>query len=83
MCIFERKKDGTEQPGKQSDKHLTVPAEGQSIVSLPGRACRCVVVTVSLAQPTVLLSDRGETTSLAALVDWVADPVDTGVTADL
>ena len=32
---------------------------------------------------TNLLADRGETTSLAALVDGLGDPVDLGITANL
>lgn len=32
---------------------------------------------------TYLFSDAGETTSLAALVDWIDDPVNPGITANL
>lgn len=32
---------------------------------------------------TDLLADAGESTSLAALVHWLRDPVDTGVPANL
>lgn len=32
---------------------------------------------------TYLFSDAGETTSLAALVDWIDDPVNSGITANL
>lgn len=32
---------------------------------------------------TYLFSDAGETTSLAALVNWIDDPVNPGITADL
>ncbi len=41
-----------------------------------------MVVQMTLAKTTVLLAFGGKTTSLPALVDWVADPVDTGVSAD-
>jgi hypothetical protein len=51
-------------------------------VLLPGRPRRRVVVTVALAQPTVLLADARETTGLATLVNGVHDPVDACVSAD-
>ena len=41
-----------------------------------------MVVAVALAEATVLLALGGEATSVAALVDRVADPVDAGVAAD-
>jgi hypothetical protein len=53
------------------------------IVAFPGRASWSVVVTVALAQTTVLLSNGGETTSFAPLVDRVADPVNSWITANL
>lgn len=76
-------KEQTAGSGTENRKHLTVPAEGKCVVFLPGRAGRCVVVAMSLAQSTVLLSDRGETTSLTTLVNRVADPVNTSIPADL
>ena len=57
--------------------------EDERVVALPGRASRNVVVATSFAQTTVLLADRGETTSLAAFVDGVADPVDPRVATNL
>jgi hypothetical protein len=41
-----------------------------------------LVVTVTLGDTSVLLTDGGKTTSLTVLVDGVDDPVDSGVTAD-
>jgi hypothetical protein len=43
---------------------------------------RGVVVAVTLVDTTGLLAGRGETTSLAVLVNGVADPVDAGIAAD-
>jgi hypothetical protein len=53
------------------------------IVSLPGRAGGNVVVSASFAQSTILLAYGGKSTSLATLVNWVADPVDACITTDL
>lgn len=40
-------------------------------------------MTVALAKATVLFADAGKTTSLAAFVYGVDDPVDSGISADL
>ena len=50
---------------------------------LPGRPARSVVVTVTLAEATVLLAGAGEATGLAVLVDGLGDPVDASIPADL
>jgi len=52
-------------------------------VSLPGRTGRGVVVSAPFAETAILLPNRGEPTSLTTLMNWVADPVDACVTADL
>ena len=41
-----------------------------------------MVVTIALAEATVLLANAGKTASLAPLVDGVDDPVDPGITAN-
>lgn len=48
----------------------------------PGGGLGGVVELGALAETTVLLALRGKATSLAVLVDGVADPVDAGVAAD-
>jgi hypothetical protein len=53
------------------------------VVSPPGSAAGCLVVPVALAQPSVLLANRGETTRFAMLVYRSGDPVDFGVPTDL
>jgi hypothetical protein len=52
------------------------------VVLLPLLVLGLVVVAVTAADTTVLLSGGGETAGLAALVDGVADPVDAGVATD-
>lgn len=52
-----------------------------SLPRLPPAGSR-LVEAVSFAQATALLAGRGETTSLAVLVDGLDDPVDAGVAAD-
>ena len=42
-----------------------------------------MVVPAAFAQSTILLANRGKSTSLATFVDWVADPVDASITANL
>jgi hypothetical protein len=66
-----------EKQNKSSKKQADV-----RVVLLPGGLLGVVVVQVTLAETTVLLSLGGETTSLAVLVDRVADPVDASVAAD-
>lgn len=61
---------------------LPVAAERERVVLAPGGGLGGVVVLGALAEATVLLALRGKATSLAALVDGVADPVDAGVAAD-
>lgn len=61
---------------------LPVTAERERVVLAPTGPLGLVVVTVTLAETTVLLAGSGQTTSLAALVNRVADPVDTGITTD-
>ena len=61
----------------------SVTAKLERVVFPPGSTNRGVVVTAALAQSTILLSNAGKTTSLAALVDGVDDPVDSGVAANL
>ena len=53
-------------------------------MSLPGLSATGsgLVVSVTLAQSTRLLSGGGETTGFTVLVNWVDDPVDTGITTD-
>jgi len=63
---------------------VTVSPERERIVSFPGLSSSClgVVVTVSLVDTSALLAGGRETTTLAVLVDWLDDPVDTGITTD-
>ncbi len=61
---------------------LPVAAERERVVLAPGGGRGGVVVLGALAETTVLLALRGKATSLAVLVDGVADPVDAGVAAD-
>jgi len=53
-------------------------------VSLPSLSATCggLVVSVTLAQTTGLLSSGGETAGFAVLVNGVDDPVDASITAD-
>lgn len=39
-------------------------------------------MTMTLAQSPVLFPNAGETTSFAAFVHWLGDPVDTGIPAN-
>lgn len=41
-----------------------------------------VVVSVTLVETSGLLTGSGETTSLTVLVDWLSDPVVSGITSD-
>jgi len=53
-------------------------------VPLPGLPATCggLGVSVTLVQTSALLACSCEATKLAVLVDWVDDPVDTGITTD-
>jgi len=64
--------------------HLTVTPVALGVLELPGVATARlgVVVAVTLVDTTGLLAGSSETTSLAVLVDGVADPVNAGITAD-
>jgi hypothetical protein len=64
--------------------HLAVAPERESVVPLPSLppASSCLVVPVTLAQPTALLAGCREATALAVLVHGFGDPVDAWVTAD-
>merc|ERR1711964_267095 len=64
--------------------HLSVSLEVEGVVSLPGLCATGgrLVVSVTLAQTTRLLSGRRKSTGFAVLVDWVDDPVDASITAD-
>jgi len=63
-------------------KNLTVAAEAESIVPLPGGQLGGVVVAVAFSEPTILFSNAGETASLPALVHRLGDPVDPRVAAN-
>jgi hypothetical protein len=58
--------------------------EVEGVVSLPGLSASssCLVVAMTLAQTTRLLASCGEATRFAVLMNWVDDPVDTGISAD-
>ena len=64
-------------------KNLTVAAEAESVVPLPGGRLGGVVVAAAFSEATVLFSNTGETTSLPALVHRLGDPVDPGIAANL
>lgn len=51
---------------------------------LPGlsAASSGLVESVTLSETTGLLSGGGQSTRFSVLVDWVDDPVDTGIAAD-
>jgi len=51
-------------------------------VPLPGRVLRGVVVSVSFCDASGLLAGSGKSSGLSSLVDGVADPVDSGISAD-
>jgi hypothetical protein len=64
--------------------HLSVAAEGEGVVALPGGAARgaqLVGQVAPLAQATVLASSGGETPQLPVLVHGLHDPVDPRVLA--
>ena len=54
------------------------------VVALPGLSASSsgLVETVTLAETAGLLASGSKTTGLAVLVDWLDDPVDTGITTD-
>lgn len=52
-------------------------------MSLPSGRLGSIVVATTFSEPTVLLSDAGETASLPSLMDRLGDPVDSGVAANL
>lgn len=62
--------------------NLSVPAKREGVVFLPGRASGGMVVKMTFAETTVLLSNASKTARFPMLVDRVGDPVDSGVTAD-
>jgi hypothetical protein len=66
-------------------KHLTVAAEVEAVVALPGgttAATLGLVVQVALAVAAVLAAGSGQAAELAVLVDGLADPVDARIAAD-
>lgn len=68
--------------GQRFSSRLTVATEGEGVVLAPSSSLGGVVVLGALSDTTVLAALGGEATSLAVLVDGVADPVDAGVTTD-
>jgi len=56
--------------------HSTVSTKAESVVLLPSRTRGSVIVTMSLAQSTILFANAGKTTSFATLVDRIDNPVD-------
>lgn len=63
----------------------TVSTERQRITPLPGTATGAanhLVESVTLAHSTVFTASGSQATQLTMLMDWFADPVDSGVTAD-
>ena len=63
--------------------NLTVAAEAESVVSLPGGRLGSVVVAVAFSETAVLFSNAGETASLPAFVHRLGDPVDPRVATNL
>ena len=63
--------------------NLTVTAEAEGVVPLPGGRLGGVVVTAAFSKTAVLFSNAGETASLSALVHRLGDPADPRVTANL
>ena len=65
-------------------RHLSVSLKVESVVSLPclSPTSRCLVVSVTLAQATRLLSCSGETARFTVLVNRVNDPVDARIAAN-
>jgi hypothetical protein len=65
-------------------RHLSVSLKIESIVSLPGLSATssCLVVSVTLAQTSRLLSCSRKTTRFAVLVNRLDDPVDARITTD-
>jgi len=68
---------------KHSKKNLTVAAEAESVVPLPGGQFGGVVVAAAFSETTVVFSNAGETASLPALVHRLGDPVDPCVATNL
>jgi len=62
--------------------NLTVTAEAEGVVPLPGGRLGGVVVTAAFSKTAVLFSNAGETASLPALVHRLGDPADPRVTAN-
>jgi len=60
----------------------TIATQAECVVFLPGRTSGCVIVTMAFAQATVLLPNASESTSFAAFVYWVNNPVNAGITAN-
>lgn len=60
---------------------LSVSLKVESVVSLPRlpATSSCLVVTVTLTQTSGLLASSCQTTRFTVLVNWVNDPVDTGI----
>ena len=63
---------------------MSVSPERQGVLALPGLspASLGVVVSVALVDTSALLAGSSETTALAVLVNWLDDPVDTGIATD-
>lgn len=53
------------------------------VVTSPGRACRSMVVATALAKTTVLLSNACKTARFSPLVNWVDNPINAWIPADL
>jgi len=43
---------------------------------------RSIVISVTLVDSSVLLTGSSQSTHLSVFMDWVCDPVDTGITTD-
>jgi len=63
--------------------NLTIAAEAESVVPLPGGRLGGIVVAVAFSEPPVPFSNAGETTSLSARMHRLGDPVDPRVAANL
>jgi len=63
-------------------ENLTITAEAESVVPLPGGRFGGVVVAVAFSETSVPFSDAGETASLPALVHRLGDPVDPRIAAN-
>jgi len=65
-------------------KSLTVTPVALGIETLPGLspASSSFVVSVSLVQSSALLSGGGQSSAFSVLMDWLDDPIDSGISSD-